>query len=272
MAAKFALEDDLGPTKTLVVEYGRWELRWILVCDDMGGVLDVLPGSLPDDEVDVYRAYVLAEAFPSLLSPPSSTATIATEARLAFHARQLRRLPAALSCEFIETLVASSSSNKIEVEVALTGPEDLEQLGDAPPPLAHLVFETRRDDLVCLGTTIHGLPAERLPATTSGFRCPTYDTNLDAFRHACRQAIVEPWRRRREIADEFARLYAVLDFDDLDFSRLQLLVQLHHDFKKRLAILDVAFGPDFPAKPPMVRVRDFRGSNEIRELDRALFR
>mmetsp|Transcript_3543 Transcript_3543/g.10944 ORF Transcript_3543/g.10944 Transcript_3543/m.10944 type:complete len:258 (+) Transcript_3543:184-957(+) len=229
-----------------------------------------MPGSLPDDEPAIYATYPLDRAFPSLLQPPAPVETIAKEARSAFHETQLARLPASIagSAKAVDSAVVSQS----RVDLVLCLPGDPDQLGDAPPPLARLNLEVRGDDLACLDAAVSRLPRDRLPTSCGAFRCPTFATTVDAYLDACREAFVDPWRRRRAVADEFRRLYAVLDFDDLDFSRLQLAVQLRdqNDAKKRIAIIDLAFGHDFPAKPPTITVRDFRGG-DARELDRALY-
>ncbi|KAJ8599283.1 hypothetical protein CTAYLR_006771, partial [Chrysophaeum taylorii] len=270
-----AVSQGEGRTKTLVVAYERWELRWIVLCDAQGGVMDVMPveGGLPDGEPEIYAAYPLAQAFPSLRSPPCPAHVVADEARSAFHARQVAALPRSLRSAFVEAAIASKTSSRIEIVAEFMTEDDAEQLGDAPPPVVELSFERHGDDVACVEARVVRLPRQRLPATCAAFRLPAFST-LDAYLAQCHDDFAGPWCRRRNLAAELRRLYAVVDLDNLDFSRIQLVVHVRADAAKRLCVIDLTFGQDFPAKPPTMTVRDFRGamsSGEPRELDRLLY-
>lgn len=244
----------------------------MMVLDENGMVIDVMPGSLPDEEKELYTAYPLRSTFPSLLCPPSSVEIIAREAALAFHARQLSRLPASARTELIEAVVASQSSARIDMMAQFLGSDDRAMLGDAKPPVVQIGLERHGDEITVVSSSVSRLPVDRLPSTTAAFRCPPTQTRLDTFLEACRSAFVEPWRRRKLLAEEFQRLYAVIELDDYDFSRLQILIQIRAeiDNKKRLCIIDFGFGSDFPAKPPKISVRDYRGEVSLKHQGRSV--
>lgn len=246
-----------------MVEYGAWELRWLLVLDeDSDGVVDLIPGSLPGDDDDVYSSYPLSSSFPSLLTPPSTRKQIEIEARASFHARQLAMLPSSLHHEALDSALVTKS--RIDVVVRIEGEQR------ASCPLARVSFERRPDDeLTFIESSVTRLPRDKLPVTCAAFRQPTF-ANLPDFVRDCRQAYSEPWRRRKLLTEEFQKSFAVLDVDPVDYASLQLAVQVAlPDGRKRIILVDVAFAnSDFPAKPPILTIRDYREKNAKKELDR----
>lgn len=246
-----------GELPTLVVEYGQWELKWLLVLNNDNGVMDVMPaaGGLPDDEEAVYETYSLHSTFRSLASPPASVATVAAEASSRFHARQLERLPEALRHAAIDTLVVGK--RKIELSLRFVDNGD-------KSAFAYVVLD---HNLTCLETRV-SLP-RTLPASCAAFREPSFAA-VGAYVDGCREAFKGPWRRRKAVCAELRRNYALVDLDDDDFARIQLLVQLRPDDspRKRIFVIDFRFESDFPAKPPVMTLRDFLNGGAARDLDR----
>lgn len=243
-----------GELPMLVIEYGQWELKWLVVLDN--GVMDVMPaGGLPDDEDAVYETYSLHSTFRSLASPPASLATVAAEASSRFHARQLERLPEALRNAAIDTLVVGKRRIELSLRFVDNGDESA---------FAHVVLD---HNLTCLETRV-SLPRS-LPASCAAFKEPAFST-LDEYVDGCREAFEGPRRRRKAVCAELKGNYALVDLDDRDFARIQLLVQLKPDDspRKRIFVIDFRFEADFPAKPPVMTLRDFLKGGDARDLDR----
>ena len=287
------VEDDVDGCRRLVVEYGGTSVEWLAVVnEDASLVADLMPfeGGLPNGEAEVYEAYGL-ESFPSLMLGPQAPEALAREVRGAFEARQfelaLRTRPELHFSEDCRPDWLLAKQQGIFLGFHVKG-EQFES------EVLEVRLEWRTNDSK---PEIRVLPSadarQNFPLSCAAFREPPWQQDFATFVFACREALSEPWRRRRDLANEFKRVAAVLHCDHTDYTKLNFVLQLSSsqdnntsgaensssssDMQKTkrkstsIYVMTLTFAADFPNKPPAISARDFK-LGTIFSFDRDLYK
>mmetsp|Transcript_6879 Transcript_6879/g.9624 ORF Transcript_6879/g.9624 Transcript_6879/m.9624 type:complete len:380 (-) Transcript_6879:49-1188(-) len=276
---------EISGGKKLVVEYGDWNLEWLVVMCDKEQILDVLPSfeGLPCNEDDVYEGYTLETSFGSLMNGTASVDVVAKEIRESFKRRQLELVRAS---DGLKKKLGDIVLQMVEVDEAwlkMKKDGSLDLLCRVPCDDKHfleiigvnsftMVKISLNSDGSVRSSHVTHLPVHKMPLTSSAFiepRCQEF-AQVDNFLDACREKLLTPWRRRKELAQEIQKKYVLVDLDTIDFSRLTIILNIVQpptpDFRKRLLGLFVVtfrFAVDFPEKPPTMSIRDFSANNTV---------
>jgi hypothetical protein len=79
------------------------------------------------------------------------------------------------------------------------------------------------------------------------------------------------WSKRKELVESLVATYNVLEYDNIDFSTINLLAKQKRGKHSILRIVELSFKLDFPEKPPQITIHEFSGSGTWK-LDPALYR
>jgi len=278
------------------VEYASVRIEWYAIRGEGEVVVDLVPCSLPGDD-DPY-AYGMSD-FPSL---GKEAERVAHDIREAFKRRQLvlaREAYPEVNFDACDWVVARSVRRRIvEAGVAIRA--------DNAAATAVVTWNGGRvETKVDLPTKDVPL------SCAAFVEPPFAADDLAAYVAGCAESLAAPWRRRRDLTAEFRKVAAVVDVDLVDYAKVAFVVQiLRHGtnngsgnntnafaknnnnnndddssspgepsaaektptaVRKRLHVITLSFGADFPSRPPRMSARDFKTGADV-TFDRDLYK